>query len=78
MSGLAARIGESMPVGNEGAGIVVAAGSSDEAQALLGRTVAIIGGATYAEYRCLPAAMCLAAARRHRRRPTARRASSTR
>ena len=59
LRGLAARIGESMPVGNEGAGVVVAAGSSDEAQALVGRTVAIIGGATYAEYRCLPAAMCL-------------------
>ena len=59
LRGLTARLGESMPVGNEGAGVVVAAGSSDEAQALLGRTVAIIGGATYAEYRCLPAAMCL-------------------
>ncbi len=60
LRGLAARVGQSMPVGNEGAGIVVAAGSSDEAQALVGCTVAIIGGATYAEYRCLPAAMCLA------------------
>ena len=59
LRGLQARLGESMPVGNEGAGVVVAAGSADEAQALLGRTVAIIGGATYAEYRCLPAAMCL-------------------
>jgi NADPH:quinone reductase len=59
LRGLAARLGQSMPVGNEGAGTVVAAGSADEAQALLGRTVAIIGGATYAEYRCLPAAMCL-------------------
>jgi NADPH2:quinone reductase len=59
MRGLAARVGESMPVGNEGAGTVVAAGSSDEAQALLGRTVAIIGGATYAEYRCLPTMMCM-------------------
>jgi hypothetical protein len=38
-----------MAVGNEGAGVVVAAGSAPEAQALLGRTVAIIGGATYAE-----------------------------
>ena len=55
---LAGHVGQSMPVGNEGAGVVVAAGSSDEAQALLGRTVAIFGGATYAEYRCLPAAMC--------------------
>ena len=60
MRGLGARVGESMPVGNEGAGIVVAAGSSADAQALLGRTVAIIGGATYSEYRCLPAMMCLA------------------
>ena len=58
--GLGARLGESMPVGNEGAGVVVAAGSSDEAQALLGRTVSIVGGATYAEYRCLAAGACLA------------------
>lgn len=59
LSGLSGRIGQSMPVGNEGCGVVVGAGSSDEAQALLGRTVAIIGGATYAEYRTLPAAMCI-------------------
>ena len=59
MRGLAARVGESMPVGNEGCGVVVAAGSAPEAQALLGRTVAIIGGATYAEYKILPAMMCL-------------------
>ena len=60
LRGLAGRSGQSMPVGNEGAGVVVAAGSSDEAQALMGRTVAIIGGATYSEYRCVPAALCLA------------------
>jgi NADPH2:quinone reductase len=59
LRGLAGRSGQSMPVGNEGAGVVVAAGSSDEAQALIGRTVAIIGGATYSEYRCVPAALCL-------------------
>jgi NADPH2:quinone reductase len=59
LRGLAGRSGQSMPVGNEGAGVVVAAGSSDEAQALVGRTVAIIGGATYGEYRCLPAMMCM-------------------
>ncbi len=58
--GLSGRLGESMPVGNEGAGVVVDAGSSDEAQALIGRTVSIIGGATYAEYRCLAAGACLA------------------
>lgn len=60
LRGLAGRIDQSMPVGNEGAGVVVGAGSSDEAQALVGRTVAIIGGATYSEYRCVPAALCLA------------------
>lgn len=56
----AARLGQSLPVGNEGAGIVVAAGSSPEAQALLGRTVGLVGGATYAQYRVAPAAMVLA------------------
>ena len=59
LRGLASRSGQSMPVGNEGAGVVVGAGSSDEAQALLGTTVAIIGGATFAEYRCVPAALAL-------------------
>ena len=59
MRGLAARSGQSMPVGNEGAGAVVAAGSSEEAQALVGRIVGIIGGGTYSEYRCVPAALCL-------------------
>jgi NADPH2:quinone reductase len=59
MPGLAARVGESMPVGNEGCGVVVAAGSAPDAQALLGRTVAIIGGATYGEYRGVPAMSCL-------------------
>jgi NADPH2:quinone reductase len=48
-----------MPVGNEGAGVVVAAGSSDAAQALLGKTVAIAGGAMYAQYRCVNALQCL-------------------
>jgi NADPH:quinone reductase-like Zn-dependent oxidoreductase len=59
MPGMAARLGQSMPVGNEGAGLVVAAGSSPAAQALLGRTVALIGGAMYAQYRAMPAAQCL-------------------
>jgi NADPH:quinone reductase len=48
---LAGRVGKSLPVGNEGAGTVVAAGESPDAQALLGRTVAIAGGAMYAQYR---------------------------
>ena len=56
---VAGRVDQSLPVGNEGAGVVVKAGASDAAQALLGKTVAIIGGATYSQYRCVPAALCL-------------------
>jgi NADPH:quinone reductase-like Zn-dependent oxidoreductase len=60
MKGMAGRLDESMPVGNEGAGVVVGTGSSDEARALLGKTVAMIGGAMYAQYRTLRARDCLA------------------
>lgn len=59
MKAMAGRLGESMPVGNEGAGVVVAAGSSPEAQALLGRNVAVLGGGMYAQYRCIAADQCL-------------------
>ncbi len=57
MKALAGRIGQSMPVGNEGAGTVIAAGPG--AEALMGRTLAAIGGAMYAQYRTLRAADCL-------------------
>ena len=59
MKAMAARIGQSLPVGNEGAGVVVAAGDSGAAQALLGKTVAVMGGAMYAQYRCVKADQCL-------------------
>lgn len=59
MKAMAGRMGQSMPVGNEGAGKVVAAGTSPAAQALLGKTVAVIGGAMYAQYRSMPASQCL-------------------
>ncbi|SKB33400.1 zinc-binding dehydrogenase [Sphingopyxis flava] len=59
MRAMAGRIGDALPIGNEGCGLVVKAGSSPEAQALLGKTVALIGGEIYAEYRCLPAQMCM-------------------
>lgn len=55
----AGRVDQSLPVGNEGAGTVVAAGSAPEAQALLGRRVAALGGGMYAQHRCLAAAQCL-------------------
>ena len=56
---MAGRLDEAMPVGNEGAGIVVGAGASDAAQKLVGRTVAIIGGGMYAQFRCVRVADCL-------------------
>lgn len=59
MKAMAGRLDESMPVGNEGAGTVIKAGNSDAAQALLGKTVAMIGGAMYAQYRLIKAADCL-------------------
>ena len=48
---VASRVGQPMPVGNEGAGTVVAAGASDAAQALVGRVIATFGGAMYRTYR---------------------------
>ena len=59
MKGMSGRMDQSMPVGNEGAGVVVKAGSSEAAQALLGKTVAILGGAMYAQYRSIKAVQCL-------------------
>lgn len=56
---VAGRLNESLPVGNEGAGVVVAAGSSEAAQALLGRTVGMVGGEMYAQYRCIHVQQCL-------------------
>ncbi|MEM6107084.1 zinc-binding dehydrogenase [Mycobacterium sp. 050272] len=59
LGALSARLDKSLPVGNEGAGTVVAAGSSDAAQALVGKTVAIAGGAMYSQYRAVDASACL-------------------
>lgn len=60
MRAMQGRVGDALPIGNEGCGLVVEAGDSPEAQALLGKTVAMLGGEIYAEYRCLPAQMCMA------------------
>ena len=59
MKSMAARVGQSLPVGNEGAGTVIAAGDSAAAQAMLGRTVAVLGGAMYSQFRCVKAEQCL-------------------
>lgn len=59
LKALSARLDTPLPVGNEGAGTVVAAGPSDAAQTLLGKTVAIAGGAMYSQYRAVDASACL-------------------
>ncbi|HWZ07068.1 MAG TPA: zinc-binding dehydrogenase [Bradyrhizobium sp.] len=59
MRAMAGRLDESLPVGNEGAGVVIKTGSSEAAKALMGKTVAMIGGAMYAQYRTIKASECL-------------------
>src|ERR1700736_1119800 len=59
LKSMTARFDASMPVGNEGAGVVVEAGTSEAAQALLGKTVAVLGGAMYSQYRCVKVNQCL-------------------
>ncbi len=56
---MAARVGKAVAIGNEGSGTVIAAGESDAAQAMIGQTVAVFGGAMYQQYRTLPMMSCL-------------------
>ena len=57
MKAMKPRLDQSMQVGNEGSGVVEAAGAN--AQHLIGKTVGVAGGAMYSEYRCVPAMNCL-------------------
>jgi len=59
LSGSKGRHGQRMPVGNEGAGTVVAAGDNPAAQALVGQRVACVPGGAFSEYAIAEAAMCL-------------------
>jgi NADPH:quinone reductase-like Zn-dependent oxidoreductase len=59
MPSLKTRVGKATAVGNEGAGTVVAAGSSSAAQALMGKTVAVIGGGTYRQFISANVQSCL-------------------
>jgi NADPH:quinone reductase-like Zn-dependent oxidoreductase len=59
MKAMAGRLDQSMPVGNEGAGVVIRTGSSDKAKALMGKTVSTIGGAMYAQYRTVRVGECM-------------------
>lgn len=59
MPTMAGRLDQSLPIGFEGAGVVIETGSSAAAKSLMGRTVATFGGAMYAQYRCLKVSDCL-------------------
>ena len=59
MKSMSGRLDQNLPVGNEGAGVVVATGQSDEAQALAGKTVGVIGGAMYSQFRAVRTNQCL-------------------
>ena len=56
---MAGRVGQRMPVGNEGAGTVIAAGEDAQAQALIGKRVACVPGGMYATHRIADARMCM-------------------
>ena len=57
MPAMQARFDAALPVGNEGAGVVIAAGAG--AEHLVGQTIGVAGGAMYSQYRCVPAASCI-------------------
>jgi len=53
------RIDSAMRTGSEGAGVVIAAGDSPQAQALLGKVVSMAPGQMHAQYRCVHFAQCM-------------------
>ena len=59
MRAMAGWLNQSLPVGNEGAGVVIDTGSSEEAKKLLGKTVAVMDGAMYSQYKVVKASQCL-------------------
>jgi len=70
---VASRLDQNLPVGNEGAGKVIAAGDSPAAQALIGKTVGILSGGTYSQFCCVPAQACIV----HNDSTTAKQAASS-
>ena len=67
------RLDQVLPIGNEGAGTVVATGDHPAAKALMGKTVGVLSGAIYSEYACLPMQACLV----HNEGTTAKQAASS-
>jgi len=73
LSRIKSRLDQLLPIGNEGAGVVVATGNSEAAQALLGKTVSVLTGSVFAEYVCVPLQACMA----HNKNTTALQAASS-
>lgn len=73
LSRIKPRLDQTLPVGNEGAGTVVAAGDSPQAQSLIGKTVAVLTGASFAQYCCVPIQACMV----HNEGTTAKQAASS-
>jgi NADPH:quinone reductase-like Zn-dependent oxidoreductase len=73
LSKVKSRLDQTLPIGNEGAGTVVEAGDSEAAQALMGKTVAILSGASYSQYCCVPAKSCIV----HKQDTSAKQAASS-
>jgi NADPH:quinone reductase len=59
LAALSGRVGKPLTAGLEGAGVVVDAGASPQAKALVGKTVATFGSAMYTQYRKVRVADCL-------------------
>ena len=57
MAPLQPRLNQLISLGNEGAGVVVDAGSG--VKGMIGKTVGLAGGGMYSQYRCMPANNCL-------------------
>lgn len=67
------RLDQTLPIGNEGAGIVVATGDHPGAKALMGKTVGVLSGAVYSEFCCVPMQACIV----HNEGTTAKQAASS-
>lgn len=67
------RLDQVLPIGNEGAGIVVATGDHPAAKAMLGKTVGVLSGAVYSEYCCVAMQACIV----HNEGTTAKQAASS-
>ncbi|GAA6182764.1 zinc-binding dehydrogenase [Aliiglaciecola sp. 2_MG-2023] len=73
LASVRSRLDQVLPIGNEGAGKVVATGDSESAKALMGKTVGVLSGATYSELCVVPFQACIV----HNENTSAKQAASS-